>query len=190
MIRARRESITKAGRCTGSSGNATVIDWHLREALAPLSIESPAADRLAFEARTLTAEAVNARTRRLRRTGWAKPRHLQPPDLVGQLPPRRVASVRRHPPARRSPISGRPPRRGQVHAAARRARGRRRRPGPRTRRTRLTRTHVRSCPQVVPTCGETHVRPWIEPRLPDWLTRVLLGLAQPPTYRRPDGYTP
>jgi hypothetical protein len=24
---------------------------------------------------------------------------------------------------------------------------------------------------------------WIEPRLPDWLTRVLLGSARPPTYR-------
>jgi hypothetical protein len=24
---------------------------------------------------------------------------------------------------------------------------------------------------------------WIEPRLPAWLTRVLLGSAQPPTYR-------
>jgi hypothetical protein len=31
---------------------------------------------------------------------------------------------------------------------------------------------------------------WIEPRLPDWLTRVLLGSAQPPTYRRSDGHMP
>ncbi|GAA5104864.1 hypothetical protein [Haloechinothrix salitolerans] len=31
---------------------------------------------------------------------------------------------------------------------------------------------------------------WIEPRLPDWLTRVLLGSAQPPTYRRSDSHTP
>lgn len=23
---------------------------------------------------------------------------------------------------------------------------------------------------------------WVEPRLPDWLTRVLLGSAKPPTY--------
>jgi hypothetical protein len=26
---------------------------------------------------------------------------------------------------------------------------------------------------------------WLEPKLPDWLTRVLLGSARPPTYRVP-----
>lgn len=28
---------------------------------------------------------------------------------------------------------------------------------------------------------------WIEPHMPDWLTRLLLGSAQPPTYRSPTG---
>jgi hypothetical protein len=37
----------------GVDDPATVIDWHLHEALAPLDTEPSAADRLAFEAQAL-----------------------------------------------------------------------------------------------------------------------------------------
>ncbi|MCP3799736.1 hypothetical protein NLX83_10750 [Allokutzneria sp. A3M-2-11 16] len=47
----------------GVDDPATVVDWHLHEALAPLSTEASAADRLAFEAQALTAEVLNARAR-------------------------------------------------------------------------------------------------------------------------------
>ncbi|HEU5475829.1 MAG TPA: hypothetical protein VFV67_34770 [Actinophytocola sp.] len=31
---------------------------------------------------------------------------------------------------------------------------------------------------------------WIEPRMPDWLTRILLGSARPPVYREAEQKTP
>jgi hypothetical protein len=45
----------------GVDNPATVVEWHLHEALAPLTTEPSPADQLAFEAQQLTAAVLTAR---------------------------------------------------------------------------------------------------------------------------------
>lgn len=45
----------------GVDNPATVVEWHLHEAFAPLAVESSPADQLAFEAQQLTAVILTAR---------------------------------------------------------------------------------------------------------------------------------
>lgn len=47
----------------GVDNPATVVEWHLHEALAPLTAEPSPADVLAFEAQQLAAVALTARAR-------------------------------------------------------------------------------------------------------------------------------
>jgi hypothetical protein len=47
----------------GVDNPATVVEWHLHEALAPSAIEPSPADQLAFEAQQLTAAVLTTRAR-------------------------------------------------------------------------------------------------------------------------------
>lgn len=52
----------------GIDNPATVVEWHLHEALAPFTIEPSPADQLAFEAQQLTAAVLTTRAGLAHRT--------------------------------------------------------------------------------------------------------------------------
>jgi hypothetical protein len=58
-----RSAVASDMELFGVDNPATVVEWHLHEALAPLTTDPSPADQLAFQAQQLTAAVLTARTR-------------------------------------------------------------------------------------------------------------------------------